>query len=391
MATSVSIGTLFGIDIRVNWSWFVILLLVVINLSQTFRGMHPNWGTLLVWSTSILAALVFFGSVLAHELGHSLVARARGIPVRDITLHLFGGVSDLEREPESPASEFLLAVVGPLVSLLLGGMLLLITWLSLLPTGFSTRNPVAAVAGLSPLQTLVVWLGSVNVSLGLFNLIPGLPLDGGRVLRSALWALTGNLRLATRLAVAVARALAWGLIFGGIAMAFGLRVPLLGTGLGGGLWLAFIGWFLKNASAQSYQQVVIRDVLRGVAVSQLMRANPPTCHPALSLAHLFNDQMLATGDDALPVVDRGRLVGLVTLADVRRITREAWGVTAVREVMTLADQLITVAPGDDVERALDKLAASDVRQLPVLLDGQLVGMLRRRDILQWLQLHAQRI
>jgi Zn-dependent protease/CBS domain-containing protein len=388
--TSIRIGALFGIDIRLNWSWSIVLVLVVLNLGRTFRGMHPGWSAPLVWGTGVISALLFFGSVLAHELAHSLMARARGISVHDITLHLFGGVSDLQSEPASPGSEFLLAIVGPLISLALGALLIFLTWVSLLPVGFVAADPVAAVAALSPLQTLVAWLGSINVSLGLFNLIPGLPLDGGRVLRSALWAITRSLHLATRWAAWVAQAIAWMMILGGVAIAFGARVPFLGTGLGSGLWLAFIGWFLNGASAQSYQQVVIRDALRGVPVARLMQENLPACHPSLLLAQLFNDRMLATGHDALPVVEHGELVGLVSVADVRKVNRQAWAITTVREVMTPVDDLVTVAPDIDVAEALTKLAAADVRQLPVLQDGVLVGLFHHRDVVHWLQYRTPR-
>jgi CBS domain-containing protein len=231
-----------------------------------------------------------------------------------------------------------------------------------------------------------VWLGSINITVGLFNLIPGFPLDGGRILRSILWAASDNLRRATRWASWVGQGIAWLMILAGIAMTFGVRVPFFGTGLGGGLWLAFIGWFLNNASAQSYQRTVVRDLLEDVPVSRMMRECPPTVGPEISIDSLVHDHMMKADDSAFPVVDGGRVVGLVTLDDVRSLPQDNWQGTMVREIMTPIKELITVGPEDNAADALDKLMARDVRQLPVLEGDSLSGCLRRRDIVRWLQL-----
>jgi Zn-dependent protease/predicted transcriptional regulator len=389
MRSGFRVGKAFGIEIRADWSWLLILVLVIWNLSTTFSGVHRDWGPVLVWGIAIVAALLFFGSVLAHELAHSLVARARGIPVRDITLFLFGGVSNIQREPAAPGAEFFMAIVGPLTSLVLGGLLVLLAGASVGPVQDAIADPTQAAARLNPLLTLVIWLGSVNVTVGLFNLIPGFPLDGGRVLRSILWAATGNLRRATRWAAGVGQAIAWIMIVGGIAMTFGARIPFFGTGLGGGLWLAFIGWFLNTASAQSYQQVVINDILEGVPVSRMMRKDPPTCRPTCTIARLVHEHILGTDDQAFPVLDGSQVVGLVTLEDVRRVARDAWDTMSVGDVMTPADRLVVVAPEEDASQALKKLTSADFRQLPVVHDGELVGLLRRRDVITWLQVHAE--
>jgi Zn-dependent protease/CBS domain-containing protein len=382
------IGRIFGIDIRLDWSWLLILLLVVWNLSTTFGDVHPNWGTGLVWGTAIVAALLFFGSVLAHELAHSLVAKARGIPVQSITLFLFGGVSNIQREPESPGGEFVMAVLGPVTSLVLGGVLLVV---AVAGSGvqITPSDTTQVLKQMSPLLTMVVWLGSINMILGVFNLIPGFPLDGGRVLRSILWAVTDNLRQATRWAAWVGQAIAWLMIVAGIAMTFGVQIPFFGTGLGSGLWLAFIGWFLNTASVQSYQQLVIHDVLEGVPVSRIMRVNPPTCEPRCSVSRLVHDHIMGTDDHAFPILEDGRLVGLVTLEDVRRVDRDAWDRTTVRDIMTPAEKLIVTSPDEGAGQALEMLGSNDIRQLPVMRDGELVGLLRRRDVIKWLQLHAE--
>jgi CBS domain-containing protein len=227
------------------------------------------------------------------------------------------------------------------------------------------------------------------VTLGIFNLIPGFPLDGGRVLRSILWAATDNLRRATRWAAWVGQAIAWLMIMAGIAMTFGVQIPFFGTGLGGGLWLAFIGWFLNSASAQSYQQLVIHDVLEGVSVSRMMRVNPPVCSSRCTVGRLVHDHIMGTDDQAFPILEEGRLVGLVTLEDVRKVGRDAWELAIVRDIMTPAEKLIVASPDEDAGLALEKLSSNDVRQLPVLSNGELVGLLRRRDIIKWLQLHAE--
>jgi Zn-dependent protease/predicted transcriptional regulator len=381
-------GRIFGIDIRIDWSWLFIFVLVTWNLATVFGQVHTSWGATLTWGIAVVAALLFFASVLAHELAHSLVARAQGVPVRSITLFLFGGVSSIERDPSSARNEFVMAFVGPLTSIVIGIALLFIAGAGAGPITASITDPTQTIASLSPLTTLLMWLGSVNVFVGLFNLVPGFPLDGGRVVRSILWAVTGNLRNATRWASALGQLIAWLMILAGIAMVFGVQIPFFGTGLGG-LWLAFIGWFLNSASAQSYRQLVIHDILEGVAVSRMMRSDPPTVAPNASISSLVHDHIMGHDDRAFPVMEDGTLVGLVTLEDVGRTSKETWDTAMVREIMTPADRLVTVRPEEDAAKALEKLAERDVGQLPVMQDHQLLGLLRRRDVVNWLQLHSE--
>jgi Zn-dependent protease/CBS domain-containing protein len=390
MRSGFSIGRIFGINIRIDWSWLFIFFLVTWNLGTVFGQFHPNWGTALRWGIAVVAALLFFGSVLAHELAHSLVAKARGVPVRSITLFMFGGVANIQRDPDSPQAEFLVAILGPITSFVIGGILL---WIAGIGTGplADLSDPSKAIGQLSPLFTLLMWLGSVNVMVAIFNLIPGFPLDGGRVLRSILWAMTDSLRRATRWASGVGQAIAWLMIIGGISMAFGARIPFFGSGFTNGLWLAFIGWFLNNASAQSYRKIVVQDILEGVPVKRMMRSGPPTCSPDCSVKRLVHEHIMGTDDQSFPVLDNSRLMGIVTLQDVRSLSRDAWDTTTVREIMTPADQLTVVSSEEDAAEALNKLAQRDVRQLPVL-EGkgkELVGLLRRRDIIKWLQLESE--
>ncbi|HBY94417.1 MAG: site-2 protease family protein [Ardenticatenaceae bacterium] len=383
------IGRLFGINIGIDWSWLLIFLLVTWNLATVFSQVHPAWGPALNWGIAAVAAILFFASVLAHELAHSLVAKAQGLPVRNITLFLFGGVSNIEREPPSPGAEFLITVVGPITSIVLGVLFIIAANLSAGGLQRAMINPQRALAGLDPLTTLLLWLGPINILVGIFNLIPGFPLDGGRLLRSILWAITNNLRRATRWASYVGQAIAWLMIIAGIAMVFGVRIPFFGTGVIGGLWLAFIGWFLNNAAVQSYQQVVVQDVLEGVPVARLMRADVPTVPPEIPVSALVYDHVMGTDERAFPVLDGDRLVGLVTLEDVREVPRDQWDTTSVGQIMTRADQLVVVSPQEDAGAALNKLMQRDVRQVPVMENNHLVGIMRRRDIMRWLQMHSE--
>ena len=377
---------IFGIEISIDWSWILIFLLVTWNLGAgVFPQLHPDWSPELDWGLGIVAALLFFASVLAHELAHSLVAKSKGLPVKNIVLFLFGGVSNIEREPASPGIEFVMAIVGPLTSIALG--VLFVVAGQFQANIFS--GSVDAFKTLGPGSTLLLWLGPINILVGVFNLIPGFPLDGGRVLRSIIWGVNHDLQKATRLASWVGQVIAWLFIVAGISMAFGASVPIFGTGLVGGLWLAFIGWFLNNAAVSSYQQVLLHNVLDGVPVSRLMRRDAPTVPPNESVSDLVHDWLINTDERAFPVVDDGRLVGLICLEDVRRVPKDEWDRTPVRGVMTPRDKLLVVGPDEDAAEAMSKLSTRDVRQIPVVQDDHLVGLLRRRDILRYLQLYSR--
>jgi Zn-dependent protease/CBS domain-containing protein len=389
MRGGIRVGRIFGIDIHIDWSWVFIFLLVTWNLAAgLFPQWHPDWTPMLSWSVAIAAALLFFASVLLHELAHSVVAKAQGLPVRRITLFLFGGVSNIEREPQSPRIEFLMAVVGPVTSIILGIAFLFLGRMTSAGSAGTVNDPVSFFSRLSPLSTLLLWVGPINIGLGVFNLIPGFPLDGGRILRSALWAMTDDLQKATRWAARVGQLIGWLLIIAGIAMVFGVNVPVFGTGLIGGLWLAFIGWFLSNAAAGSYQQLVIQDLLEDVPVARLMRSNVMAVAPNLPVSSLIYDLVMNIDEHAFAVMEGDRMIGLVCLEDVRKLPREAWERTMVSEIMTPVDRLAIATPEEDASNALSELTNRDVRQLPVLQNGRLVGMLRRRDILRWLQLHS---
>ncbi len=383
------IGRLFGIEVRIDWSWLFIFFLATWNLGAAFGQFHPDWGVSLQWGLAVVASLLFFGSVLAHEMAHSLVAKARGLPVRSITLFLFGGVANIEREPDSAGTEFIMALLGPVVSLAIGFGL---TFGVAAVTGgelTAGQEPGQVLQQFGPLETLFLWLGSVNILLGFFNLIPGFPLDGGRVLRAVLWALTDNLRKATRWATWAGQGIAWLMILAGISMAFGATLPLLGTGLINGMWFAFIGWFLHSAATTSYRRLVIQDVLEGVEVARMMRQSPPTTDGDITVNALIDDYIMRHDEQSFPVLENGRLAGIVTLDDVRTVPRGERSTRRVREIMTPVEELEVVSPEDEAGDAFQVLVQRDVRQLPVVRDGELVGLLRRRDVLRWLQLQSE--
>jgi Zn-dependent protease len=399
-ARELRLGRIHGIEIAIDRSWIFIVLLMSWSLASAFAHWHPLWKSFTTIATAIASSLLFFGSVLLHELAHSLVAQRYGVPVTRITLFLFGGISNMEREPPSAGAEFWTAVVGPLTSIALGLVLLAIGSAVTHVPGDVLRDPGADLARLSPAATLLMWLGPINIVVGAFNLLPGFPLDGGRILRAAIWGATRNLHLATRLASFIGQALGWAMILAGVAVVFGANVPYVGRGVASGLWLAFIGWFLSSAASQTWRRQLVREVLEGLTVSRLMAAPPPVVRLRENLSSVIAGVMMRSPDRAFPVVDDGgEFVGLLTFEDVRKAHASAFhGVrddqvfakTEVSRVMTPRDQLVVASPREDLGDAADKMARADVSQLPILDAGDhLVGMLLRRDVLRWIELHVR--
>lgn len=389
MQNGFGVGRIFGIQIRIDWSWLLIYALVTWSLATLFGSMHSDWTVLMNWGLAVIAASLFFASILTHELAHALMARRMGTPVRNITLFMFGGISNIQKEPNSPLSEFLIAIVGPFTSFLLGSAFLVLGMGSFVLNNASFLNPSAALSQIGPIGTIFTWLGSINILIALFNLIPGFPLDGGRIVRSSLWAVTKDLPLATRLASILGQVIAWALILVGIAMMFGVTIPFLGTGFLNGLWIVFIGWFLQNAAIQSYRKVVIQDVLEDVSVKQMMYTDVPIVEAGISVQMLIDKYLMQSDHRAFIVFETDRMVGLVTMEDIRGVDPNSRERVTIKEVMTPSEKLIVVAPEEDALDALFRLQGEDIRQLPVVTGDRIVGLIRRKDIMRWLQLQSQ--
>jgi Zn-dependent protease len=389
MGNGFRIGRLFGIEFRVDPSWLFIFVLISWSLTSLFASWHPEWSFPTSLIVALVAALLFFVSILIHELAHSAVALAYGIPVRDITLHLFGGVSNIEKEPPTPRAEGLMAIVGPIASIGLGiGMLTLSSLL------IGLRVPDAddaetLVSRLGPIETLLVWLGPVNIIVGLFNMIPGFPLDGGRVLRAIVWRITGDLDRATRVAGGVGQAVGWLFVILGAAMALGVRIPFFGRGITSGLWLALIGLFLRNAAVAHVRGSAVDHALSNVGVRSLMRVNGAVVDARLPVRQLVDEWFLRHDEPAYPVVQDGIFAGIVSVEDLRKVPSGEWEIRCVSDVMTPGQALVVAAPDEPLSEAVRKLARAGVSQLPVLQEGRLVGMLWEKDVARWLQLQDQ--
>jgi Zn-dependent protease/predicted transcriptional regulator len=383
------LGTIQGIEIVADPSLAIIFILILVSLATgVFPEWHRQWGAWLCWITAVGAALLFLGSVLLHELSHALIGRRHGVQIRRITLFMFGGVAQMDGEPPSWRAELSMAAVGPITSLALGFGFLVLATLASGPLHIEPNAPQAALAALGPLATLLFWLGPINIVLGLFNLVPGFPLDGGRILRAVMWAISGDLHRATHWASLAGRTFAWLLVSAGVLMILGIELPLFGGGLINGLWLAFIGWYLNNAALLSYRDLLLRESLGHVPVSKLMLTRFVRVAPYMRIDTLIDEHVMASGQRAFPVEADGRLVGMVSLRDLQRHTRDQWHDVTVGDVMTSAHELATIGPEVPALEALATLTRRDLGQLPVVRGEDLVGLLRREDILKWLSIHA---
>ena len=382
------LGRILGIDIHVNWSWLLIFALVSWSLSLTFGQIHRDWTIHMRWGTSMLAAVLFFFSVLAHELAHSLAALARGVPVSNITLFLLGGVSNMQREPSSPAEEIVITIVGPLTSLLLGAVCLVIGAGSI-TINVNSLNQPAMLSHLPPLNTTLAWLGSVNILIGLFNLIPAFPLDGGRIIRSLIWAVSNDVRRSTRWATRLGQAIAWTMIAGGVVMILGLDIPFTGGGIFNGLWLIFIGIFLNNAAQMGNRQTMMEEKLVNVPVRSVMQTRVPLISSDASLDELLSRNLTQSDGNTMFVTKGQDVVGLVVMKDVKKFLAEGRPITTVADIMTPISDLLYVSADEDVANALERLQRFDLRHIPVMLNNRIVGLLHRNDVHRLLQLHTE--
>lgn len=369
LRNSIRLVTIGDIEVGVHYSWILVFLLVAWSLAVgLFPLQFPGLSAAVYWGMGFVASLLLFVSVLIHELAHSFMAESRGLRVSSITLFIFGGVSNISGEPTTAHDELLISVVGPFSSLALGAAFYGL-WLA---TG----------AGTGPVEGVLLYLAGINLLLAIFNLIPGFPLDGGRVLRAIVWWASNSFQTATRVAVASGHVVAFLFVLGGLFLIFS-------GALLSGIWLILIGWFLNSAAEATGRQTRETEWFQGVTVRQVMNPRPATVDPSESLSRLVHEHILQRAVRALPVVEDGCLVGMVTLNEVRGIPREEWDVTPVRAVMTRVENLQTVTPQQDLSGALQLLAEYDINQLPVVEDGRLVGLLSRSNVIRFLQIREE--
>jgi Zn-dependent protease/CBS domain-containing protein len=358
------LGRLAGIPIAIHWSWLVVAVLITWTLAASiFPDQNPGLSDSAYVAMGVVAALVFFACLLLHELGHAFQARREGVEIDGITLWLFGGVARFKGLFPSAGAEFRIAIAGPLVSLALGLAFVLAAWMLGLPE---------AVDGVA------AWLGFINLTLLVFNLIPALPLDGGRVLRSALWQRRGDLGQATRSAAAVGRGFAYLFIAVGLA-------ELVFLGSFGGVWLAFVGWFLLQAASAEARYLATRQALGGLRVEDLMVADPATVREDMRLGEFVDDVVWSRRFTTYPVVDDGRAVGLLPFRRVAEIPRREWDGRAVRECMLPLNETPVFRRDEPLIGALERLSSSPVNRGLVLDGDRLVGLLSITDVVRALE------
>ena len=376
MPGSIRVARIFGIDINVHFSWIVIFFVIVTSLSETFYpDQFPQWSRQKTFVVSAVSALLFFASVVAHELAHSLVARRFHMTVSSITLFMLGGVASLTREPPSAKAELFMAAAGPLMSIVIGVASLFIA--------FGADAAQATAPWLQVVSAVAGYLGPINLIVAAFNLVPGFPLDGGRVLRSAIWGVTKDRTRATRIAGRGGQLFAGLLLVVGLAFLFGIGVEQNELQ---GILYGFIAYFLWNAASSSMQQERLASAVGGATVAPLMTTDFRSTPPGVMVGQLIRDLVLPMNLRAIPVVTGDRLVGLVTIGDLRKVEQDRWAMTPVEEVMTPASDLATVSPDDPLSAALERFGTSDIPLLPVTKDGRLVGVLYREAVIGYVRM-----
>jgi Zn-dependent protease/predicted transcriptional regulator len=373
MRSSIRLGRVFGIEVGLHSSWFLIALLITMSLGSQFQAQHKEWGAGVIWSLAILTSLLFFVTLLAHEMSHALVARARGITTKAITLFALGGVAQIEKEPEDAKTEFLVGVVGPFASGVMGiislGIAAALGW-----QWGATPN--------TPLLSMFVWLGYINLSLAAFNMIPGYPLDGGRILRSILWLFSRDAVRATQRAAMVGKLVA--LLF----IALGVFRFFQGAAFGG-LWIAFIGWFLYQAATASSSSVAITEGLKGVQVRDIMTDDCETLDANLNVESFVENHLLRSGRRCFVVQQNGQVAGLITPHEVKEVEKPRWPYTTLADIMRPLEELHTITPATPVMEALETMGRDDVNQLPVVSGSHLDGIITRANVVQFLHTRAE--
>lgn len=361
---TIPLGRLFGIPIGLDLSWFLIFALITWSLAASyFPNEFGDWPAAQYWIVAAVTAVLFFGAVLLHELGHSVVAQRFKVPVRRITLLIFGGVAELAGELPSAKAEFWIAIAGPAVSFALAAIFFVLQGLF---------RPIA------PVFAVVEYLAFINGTLALFNLIPGFPLDGGRVLRAIVWSVNHNLVKATRIAATVGRIIAFGFIGYGV-------LQMVRGNFANGLWIAFIGWFLENAASSELQMQELQGLLSGYRVERAMHRDLHTVPHDMSLQRLVDEHVLALGQRSFAVSRAGEIIGLLTLHSIRGVPRDEWPLKTVGEAMTPLEGCRRAAPETSLWEALREMDRDGVNQLPVMSGGRMVGMLSRDDVISFMR------
>jgi Zn-dependent protease/CBS domain-containing protein len=370
MRGSISLGKVLGIPLRLHYTWFVIFALVTLSLvlNPLIEPPYPPLGQRII--LGVLTSLLFFASIVAHELAHSIFAIRNNIPVKDITLFVFGGVSQITKEATHPRAELSMALVGPLTSLALAGI-------------FYGLHLILASANQFLVAGSMWWLAWINVLLAVFNLIPGFPLDGGRVFRALVWHRTRDYPRATRLATTVGRGIAYAFIAGGIVLI------LVRQSWFDGIWLVLIGWFLNDAARASYQQVLLRDALIGITARQLTDYASPLIPPHMNLAELVEQYVLPTGRSCFLISWGAELEGMVTLQQIKRVPRTRWATTTAQDIMTPANKLKIAQADQDLSAVLQEMNGENATHIPVIEAGKVIGIINREDIARFLRARAE--
>ncbi len=373
MKASITLGRWFGVPVGLHYSWFVIAWLIALSLVTQFAAINPRWPAAMVWALALVTAALFFVCIVLHELAHASVARASGIPVRGITLFALGGIAQIEKDAASPAKEFWMAIAGPGASFGLG---ILCRGLAAAAGWGAPAQPASALAA------VFGWLGYINIGLALFNLVPGFPLDGGRVLRAVIWGVTHDARRATRIAARVGQAVAFLFIASGLW-------SLVARGNFGGLWIAFIGWFLLEGAQASVLQAELAEALKDIRVADVMARNCAMVDAGASLQQFVADYLLHFAGRCFAVTRGDRIVGLITTEDVKRVDRDRWTTTTVGEAMRPLEALHALDPNASAGEALARMGEENVNQLPVVSGGRLEGIVTRSYLVHLLQLRQE--
>jgi Zn-dependent protease len=359
------VATIMGIPIRVHFSWLIVFGLITWLLSSRyFPQVTPDLPFVSYWISGVLAALLLFASVAFHELAHSYVAKKYKLSIESITLFIFGGVAQLKGDPPHPRAEFWIAIAGPFSSFVLAAFFFILT----INTAGGTK-------------ALFAYVAQINFILGAFNLIPGFPMDGGRVLRAAIWGKKKDYFFATQKASSIGRGIALFFIFFGLFSIF--------TGGMGGLWLMFIGWFLYSAAQASYQQATLQETLSGIQVKDIMVKEMQTIDPSISLDKAVNEYFLRYGYGGFPVIDDGKFLGILTLKEVKNVPREDWGRVNVSTVFVPHDKKWEISPDADVMKALELMIKEDKGRIVVTERGKIIGLITRNGIARYVQIKGK--